>query len=133
MLTPFVSIWASRNAVRFHFFTRLPVATLRQHSWEKKSVWEAWKAYPEATEAFRFVDDSPFLPLEISTPIFNVLQRFVVILFDRTSLATDMNTARQELFTKKNRALENIPPTEVRTYHTQIFSCFCLIGYICDR
>ncbi|XP_068756859.1 uncharacterized protein [Montipora capricornis] len=78
----------------------------------KKSAWEAWKAYPEATEAFRFVNDSPFIPLEINTPVFDVLQRFVVILYDRTSLATDVNTARRELFTKKNRALENIPPTE---------------------
>ena len=99
--------------MRFHFFTRLPVATLRQHSWGKgkKSVWEAWKAYPEATEAFRFVNGSPFLPLEINTPVFDVLQRFVAILYGRTSLATDVNTARRELFTKKNRALENIPPT----------------------
>ena len=92
----------------------------------KKSAWKAWKAYPEATEAFRFVNDSPFIPLEINTPVFDVLQRFVVILYDRTSLATDVNTARRELFTKKNRALENIPPTEVTTYHTQIFSCFCV-------
>ena len=45
----------------------------------KKSAWEAWKAYPEATEAFRFVNDSPFLLLEINTPVFDVLQRFVVI------------------------------------------------------
>ena len=67
----------------------------------KKSAWEAWKAYPEATEAFRFVNDSPFLPLEINTPVFDVLQRFVVILYDRTNLAIDMNTAQRELFTKK--------------------------------
>ena len=84
----------------------------------KKSVWEAWKVYPEATEAFLSVKDNPFLPLDINNPVFDVLQRFVVILYDRASLATDVNTARRELFTKKNRALENIPPTEVRTYHT---------------
>lgn len=61
----------------------------------KKSVWEAWKVYPEDTEPFLFVnDDSPFLPLEISTPVFDVLQHFVVILYDRTSLASDVNTTR---------------------------------------
>ena len=74
--------------------------------------------YPEATEAFLSVKGNPFLPLDINNPVFDVLQRFVVILNDRASLATDINTARRELFTKKNRALENIPPTEVRTYHT---------------
>ena len=87
----------------------------------KKSAWEAWKVYPEATEAFLFVKDSPFVPLDINTPVFDVLQRFVVILYDRASLATDVNTVRRELFTRKNRALENIPPTEVRTYHTHNF------------
>ena len=68
-LTPFVSIWVSSNAVRFHFFTRLPVATLLRKG--KTSAWEAWKAHPEATEAFLFVSDSP---------VFDVLQRFLVIL-----------------------------------------------------
>ena len=55
----------------------------------KKSAWEAWKAYPEATDAFVFANDNPFLPVEINTPVFDVLQRFVVILYDRTSLAAD--------------------------------------------
>ena len=85
----------------------------------KKSAWEAWNAYPDVTEAFLYANDSPFLPLQINSPVFNVLQRFVVVLYDRTSLATDVNTARRELFTKKNRALENIPPTEVKTHYTQ--------------
>ena len=93
----------------------------------KKTAWEARKEYREATEAFLFVNDSPFLPLEINTPVFDVLQSFVVILYDRTSLATDVNTAR-ELFTKKDWALENISPTEVRTYHTQILFVFAMIG-----
>jgi len=79
------------------------------------------------------VNDSPFLPLEINTPVFDVLQRFVVILYDRTSLATDVSTARRELFTKKNRALENIPPTEVRTYHTQNSLVFVFAKFVYDR
>ena len=111
----------------FHAFTGCDTASAFLGK-GKKSAWEAWKAYPEVTEAFRFMNDCPFLPLEINTPVFDVLQRFVVILSDRTSLATEVNTARRELFTIKNRALENIPPTEaeVRTYHTQMFSCFCV-------
>ena len=79
---------------------------------------------PEDTEAFLFVKDSPFVPLDANTPVFDVLQRFVVILYDRGSLTTDVNTARRELFTKKNRALENISPTEVRTYHAHILVAF---------
>ena len=88
----------------------------------KKSAWEAWNAYPDVTEAFLYANDSPFLPLQINSPVFNVLQRFVVVLYDRTSLATDVNTARRELFTKKNRALENIPPTEANAERINKFT-----------
>ena len=40
-----------------------------------------------------------------------VLERFVVLLYDRTSNLTKVNEARQELFSKKSRDLECIPPT----------------------
>ena len=97
-----------RNAVRFHFFTRLRDVILRQHSWgkERNLCGRPGKCTLKPQR------------LDINNPVFDVLQHFVVILYDRASLATDVNTARRELFTKKNRALENIPPTEVRTYHT---------------
>jgi len=108
----------------FHVFTGCDT-TSGFRGKEKKSAWQAWKAYPQGTEAFLFVNDSPFLPLEINTPVFDVLQRSLMILYDGTSIATDMNTARQELFRKENQALQDIPPTKVRTYHTQILD-FCV-------
>ena len=52
--------------------------------------------YPEATEAFLSVKDNPFLTFDINNPVFDVLQRFEVILYDRASLATDVNTSRQQ-------------------------------------
>ena len=42
-----------------------------------------------------------------------LLQRFVVLMYDRTSEATKLNDARRQLFTQKSRTLENIPPTQV--------------------
>ena len=71
---PFASI--------FHAFTGCDTTSALR----KKSAWEAWKAYPKATETFLFLNDSSFLPLEINTPVFDVLQRFVVILYDRLAL-----------------------------------------------
>ncbi|KAK3716735.1 hypothetical protein QZH41_006309 [Actinostola sp. cb2023] len=41
-----------------------------------------------------------------------VIERFVVVLYDKNSSATCVNTARRELFTKKARTLETIPPTK---------------------
>ena len=80
----------------------------------KKSAWEARSSYLAATEAFLYMRDSPFLPLEIGSPYFSILQRFVNLLYDKTSLAVNVNAARRELFTKKGRQLENFPPTAVR-------------------
>ena len=49
-----------------------------------------------------------------------LIERFVVLLCDRTSNVTKVNEARQELFVKKSRTLENIPPTqEALLQHTK--------------
>lgn len=47
----------------------------------------------------------------ISDEDLEVIQRFVILLYDRTSACVDVNQSRRELFTKKNRTVENIPPT----------------------
>ncbi len=41
-----------------------------------------------------------------------MLERFTILLYDRTSNLTDINEARLELFTKKGRTMETIPPTK---------------------
>ena len=41
-----------------------------------------------------------------------LIERFVVLLYSRTSTALTVNEARQEIFSKKSRAIENIPPTQ---------------------
>jgi hypothetical protein len=40
-----------------------------------------------------------------------LLERFVVLMYDRTSEGTEVNDARKHLVTQKSRTLENIPPT----------------------
>ena len=39
-------------------------------------------------------------------------ERFVALLYGRTSTAVTVNEARPELFLKKSSAIENIPPTQ---------------------
>ena len=41
-----------------------------------------------------------------------MIERFVVLLYDRTSNLTKVNEARQDLFSKKSRTLEKLPPTQ---------------------
>ena len=79
----------------------------------KKSAWKAWKSFPEVTEAFTFLENHPYYQLDTDDSIFKLLERFTVVLYDKTSNILDVNEARKEIFTKKNRTLENIPPTQV--------------------
>ena len=39
----------------------------------KKSAWDAWKAYPEATAAFVSIVDQPFQPMTVTSPSFTIL------------------------------------------------------------
>ena len=79
----------------------------------KKSAWEAWKSFPDVTEAFTFLGSHPYYQLDVDDSIFKLLERFTVLLYDKASNVLDVNEARKEIFTKKNRTLENTPPTQV--------------------
>jgi len=45
--------------------------------------------------------------------IFKLLERFIVVPYDKANNLIDINEARKEIFTKRNRTLENVPPTQV--------------------
>lgn len=75
----------------------------------KTSAWNAWETYPQVTGAF---NELARCPLDISMECKLVLERFVVLLYDKTSEHNEINKARRELFAHKGRELENIPPTK---------------------
>ena len=75
----------------------------------KKSAWEAWEAW----KSFTFLGNHPYYQLDVDVSIFKLLERFTVVLYDKTSNVLDVNKAGNEIFTKKNRTLENTPPTQV--------------------
>ncbi len=56
--------------------------------------------------------DHPFAAVNTNSPIFSQLERFTVVLYDKTSFLELVNEARLELFCKKSRNLENLPPTQ---------------------
>jgi len=74
----------------------------------KKTAWEAWNAYLVATEAFIILQQGLE---EIDDATISVVERFVIIMYDRTSDCSDLNSARKQLFTKKSKTLESLPPT----------------------
>ena len=49
---------------------------------------------------------------DISDACMIQLERFVVLMYDRTSECREVNEARKQLFIQKSRTLETIPPTK---------------------
>ncbi len=75
----------------------------------KKTAWATWKSFPEVTDAFI---ELLGMSNELSEESMLLLEQFVVLMYNRTSEVTEVNEARKQLFTKKSRILENIPPTK---------------------
>ena len=75
----------------------------------KKSAWDVWNVFPELTPVLCALKASPEIITEESLA---ALERFVALLYDRTSSLLKVNEARQELFCKKSREFDSIQPTE---------------------
>lgn len=102
----------SRSLPAFHAFSGCDTTSCFFRK-GKKSAWKAWKCYPEATEAFLSIAEKPFDELNAETFQFRHLERLTVVMYDSTSTLSSVNEARRELFSKKGKSLENIPPTQV--------------------
>ena len=71
----------------------------------KKSAWQTWIHYDDLTTAFLACSS-------MSEESQERIERFVVLLCDRTSTNSLVNEARKQLFAQKGRPLEAIPPTQ---------------------
>ena len=91
-----------------------------------KTAWETWNACPAVTESFLSLVDQPET---ISDACMEEIERFVVVLYDRTNALNKVNDARQQLFTKRSRTLENIPPTKAALMNHVMRATF-QAGYI---
>lgn len=79
----------------------------------KKLAWQAWKSYPNVTNAFLSIAENPYQEVGENTHQFKEIERLTVVMYDRTSTIDCVNEARKNLFSKKSKSLENIPPTKV--------------------
>ena len=78
----------------------------------KKSAWQAWQAYEEVTQTFTFLAAHPFEHLRADSDHFQKIERLTVVLYDKASPQSSVNEIREELFCRKNRSIDNIPPTQ---------------------
>lgn len=74
----------------------------------KKTTWRVWMSFREIDCVWHRLCTGTF---DIDEECLDLLQRFVILLYDKTSDLQDINECKRVLFTKKNRVIENIPPT----------------------
>ena len=74
----------------------------------KKTAWKIWELFPGVSEAFASLSDQP-TEAAIEKAM-SVLERFVILLYHRTSNCLVVNECRRELFSN-GRSCDNIPPT----------------------
>ena len=60
----------------------------------KKTAWNTWKVFPEVSAAF---EDLLLMQDTISNSTISTLERFVILLYDRTSDLIEINEARKQL------------------------------------
>ena len=63
-------------------------------------------SYGDVTEAFRVIGNTP--KAEDVLNVMPLIERFVVLLYDRTSTYEHVNEARMNLFAHKGRSVESI-------------------------
>jgi len=74
----------------------------------KKTAWLAWSNFPDVTAALLKLGSTLDT---ISDDTMLLLERFVILLYDRTAEHISVNSARQHFFTQKGWQIGNIPPT----------------------
>ena len=76
----------------------------------KKSSWNVWEKYTDLASSLNSILNN--LTIENLEKELPVLERFIVLLYDRTTTITTVNDQRKYIFANRGRSLESIPPTK---------------------
>ena len=74
----------------------------------KKTAWAVWRSLPNLHEIFARLSNAPSM---ISNNDMEAIERYVVLLYQRTSTLSHVNDAKKQLFAFENRKIENVSPT----------------------
>ena len=96
----------------FHAFTGCDVVSAFRGK-GKKSAWLTWDVCDEVTETFVTLSQ---IPSEVCDEDLINLERFVTLLYDRTSSITHVDKARLELFARKQKPYDAIPPSRAALF-----------------
>ena len=96
-----------RGITLFHAFTGCDVVSAFRGK-GKKSAWQTWDMCDVASDVFARLSQ---YPPTVNDNEMDILEKFVVIMYDRSSTATCVNNAMLDMFGWKQRPYQAIPPT----------------------
>ena len=73
----------------------------------KRTAWITWNSFPELMKALLSLS---FTPHSIPEETMKIIERFVILMYNKTSRCTDIDKERRKMFAKRLKA-EQIPPT----------------------
>ena len=97
----------TRGFLFFHAFTGCDVVSAFRGK-GKKSAWKTWNVCDEASDVFSKLSH---YPPAVDDADLKTLEKFVVMMYDRSSTADGVDEARLDMFARKQRPYEAIPPT----------------------
>jgi len=92
----------------FHAFTGCDVVS-GFNGKGKKTAWQTWNVFSGASATFAKLSCRPS---EIEESDLHVLEKYVVLMYDRSSTTSSVDEARLDLFARKQRSYDMIPPTQ---------------------
>lgn len=98
----------TRGILFFHAFSGCDIVS-SFHGKSKKSAWKTWDVCDEVSNTFARLSKCPSA---VEDSDLQALERFVVLMYDRSSDVTTVNEARLDLFARKQRQYDLIPPTQ---------------------
>ena len=99
----------------------------------KRDAWQTWDVYPEASEVFAKLS---MYPTVFGDEEKKVLERFVIIMYDKCCSATDIDSVRLDIFARKQKSYDAILPTSAAMdYHTKCaaYQAGCIWGQAITR
>ncbi|GFR67348.1 hypothetical protein ElyMa_003703700 [Elysia marginata] len=96
----------------FHSLTGCDTTSYFQHIGER-TAWKIWKLSDMLTTALCNLRKDPN---NLQDNILQTVERFVILLYDRTSSIECIDAARKHLFVRKGRHLSLLPPIKAALY-----------------
>ena len=115
----------STGILFFHAFTGCDVISSFRGK-GKKSAWQTWDVCDEASDVFTRLSQ---YPPTVDDDDLTTLEKFVVMMYDRSNTARGVDDARLDMFARKQRPYEAIPPTRA-ALHQHVKLATYQAGYI---